>query len=604
MSKFGYRLLVLALSVPVLAGAASAQNTLREFVAVPGLRPAVALGEVSAIARTAETAAGRRVMVSAPADGDSQQLGPRGAGDDGTPTMVALPDGDFLVVAARWSARGAELWAQEGNTDHWRRARRLRHAGTADHHPALAVGDRSVWLVWVTENSAGSSFLVAAAWDGGALSVPERLPSAGGVPGVPAIAIDATGQPTVVWSADDGTDTEVWISRRTAAGWSSPAPLTNNDVPDEFPDIGNGAARGLVVSWSSYTPAGYQPFATHELAGGVFAAPERLDTGAAGATTVLGGEDGAIAWTAILPTNYELRLSARNARGWQRPASVGEVGSSRSHAVLRGNRLLVATSTTAHAEGTLRRSRGPAHPGADLALLPVAPQPAPRAAVLSLPGTYRGFGDSITLGTIRFDGVITESDGYPVPLGSYIAAFLNRASIIVENAGIGGEITADGLGRLAGLNARSPKLYTFIMEGVNDATHLVAASTVAANLRGMVRSTNDAGGLAILSTITPRTNGGFMGGANGIINTYNELIVPMARNEGALLVDQWAAFYRKAHLYSDFVHPNVQGYAHMAQTWFRGLQPLFTALLQSDDDEAAAARAFARQRPDRPDPRQ
>jgi len=519
MSKFGCRLVVLALSVPVLAGAAIAQNTPREFVAVPGLRPAVALGDVSAIARTGETAAGRRVMVSAPAGGDSQQLGPRGAGDDGAPTMIALPDGDFLVVAARWTARGAELWAQQGNADRWRRARRLRHAGTADHHPALAVGDHSVWLVWVTEDAAGSSSLVAAAWDGRALSVPERLPSAGGVPGVPAIAIDAAEQPAVVWSADDGTDTEVWMSRRTEAGWSSPEPLTDNDVPDEFPGIGNGETRGLVVSWSSYTPVGYQPFATHELAGGAFAAPERLDTGAAGATTVLGGEDGAIAWTAILPTSYELRLSARNTRGWRRPASIGEVGSSRPHAALRGDHLLVATSTTAHAEGTLRRSRGPMHPGADLGLRPVATQAAPLADALSLPGCYRGFGDSITLGTIRFDGVVTESDGYPVPLATYIAAFLNRTNLIVENAGVGGEVTADGLGRLAGLNARSPKLYTFIMEGANDATHLVAASTVAANLRGMVRSTNDAGGLAILSTVTPRTTGGFTGGSNTFINT-------------------------------------------------------------------------------------
>jgi len=605
MSKFAFRLLVLALTVPAIVGSTAAQNTPDQFVAVPELRPATAFGDVPAIARTVETSAGRRVLVSVPAGRDAQRLGPPGAGDDGAPTMTALPDGDFLVVAARWSARGAELWAQRGSASGWRRARRLRHAGTTDHHPALAVGRRSVWMTWVTQDSTGSSFLVAAAWNGSTFSVPERLPPVGGAPGVPSIAVAADEQPAVVWSAYDGTDTEVWISRRTAHGWSTPAPLTDNDVPDEFPDIGRGRAARLVVSWTGYEPTGYRPFATHELAGGAFAAPERLDTSAAGATTVLGGADDAIAWATILPTTYELRVVARNNRGWQRAAHVGEVGSARLRAVLSDSRLLVTTSDTDHVEGTLLRSSGTVHPGADVSLPPVVAQLASRGAVPSLPGTYRAFGDSITQGVTRPDGIVTVTDGYPVPLANYIGAFLNRAGIIVEKAGAGGEVTADGLGRLAGLNATAPRLYTFIMEGANDATSRVDPSTITANLRGMVRSTIAAGGVAILSTVTPRLDEAFQGGPNPRIVSYNELIVPMAREEGALLVDQWSAFYRRPDLYSDLLHPNVEGYTHMATTWFRGLQPFFTALLQGEDDEAAAAldaaRALARHGRVRPD---
>ena len=107
---------------------------------------------------------------------------------------------------------------------------------------------------------------------------------------------------------------------------------------------------------------------------------------------------------------------------------------------------------------------------------------------------YRGFGDSSTLGTVRHDGVITETEGYPKPLGTYIAAFLNLSSVFVENAGLGGELTGEGLGRLSRLNASSPRLYTFIMEGANDAVHLVAASTVAANLSGIGASPRPNGG--------------------------------------------------------------------------------------------------------------
>jgi len=595
MSKSVFRLLVLALSVPAVSVSTAAQNTGGHFVGVPEFRPAAAIGDVAAIARTAETSDGRRVLVSAPAGRIPRQLGPSGAGDDGTPTMVALPEGDFLVVAARWSARGAELWAQRGSAAGWRRARRLRHAGSSDHHPALAVGRTTVWMTWVAEDTAGSSFLVAAAWNGRTLSVPERLPSVGGSPGVPAIAIDADEQPAIVWSAYDGTDTEVWISRRTVQGWSTPAPLTNNDVPDEFPDIGRGRADHLVISWGGYTPTGYRPFATYELTGGAFATPERLDTNAVGVTTVMGGTDDAIAWAAILPTTYELRVTARNDRGWQRAARVGEVGASRLHAALSGSRLLVTTGTTEHAEGTLRRSRAAAHPGTDLALPPVADPLVPRGAVPSLPGTYRGFGDSITQGVTRTNGVVAETDGYPVPLAAHIASFLGRKAMAVENAGVGGELTAEGLGRLSALNATAPKLYTFIMEGANDVVDMVDANTVATNLRGMIRNTAAAGGIAIISTVTPRTDGAFLGGTNPRIVRYNDLIVPMARREGALLVDQWSAFFRKGHLYSDGLHPNAAGYTHMATTWFRGLQPLFTALLQNDDDEAAAVLDAARE---------
>jgi len=365
--------------------------------------------------------------------------------------------------------------------------------------------------------------------------------------------------------------------------------------PDEFPDIGRGRAHGLVVSWSGFAPTGYRPFATYELASGVFAAPERLAESAAGATTVLGGADDAIAWAAILPTAYELRVTARRSHGWQRAAPVGGVGSSRLNAALRDDRLLVTTSDTGHAEGTLRRSTGTTHPGADLGLPPAPAQLVPRDAIPSLPGTYRGFGDSITQGVVQFSGVVTVTDGYPIPLASYIADFLDRGRLTVENAGIGGEVTGDGLGRLAGLNATAPKLYTLIMEGANDAIHQVAASTVAANLRAMVSNTIAAGGVAIISTVTPRTTAGFQGGNNPRIVRYNDLIVPMARQEGALLVDQWAAFLRNDQYYSDGLHPNVRGYAHMAATWFRGLQPLLTALLQSEDDEAAAALDAARE---------
>lgn len=585
------------------SASSAAQNRSIGLAGVPQLRPAAAIGKASAVARTVATANGRRVAVSAHANGAAAQLGPRGAGDDGAPAMVALPGGDFLVVAARWSPRGAELWSQTGNADGWRRARRMGRSGTSDHHPALGAGQRAVWMTWVAEDASGSSSLLAAAWNGRTLSPPEPLPAIGDHPGVPRIAVDGNEQPAVVWSAFDGTDTEIWISRRGAAGWSTPEPLTDNDVPDEFPDIGRGHEDALVVSWSGYSPTGYQPFATYENLNGAFAAPTRLDANASGATSVLGGADDAIAWAEIRPETYELRMAARTNRGWQRAAAGGEVGSPRLHAALRGRRLLVASSADDHAEGRLRRSNEAVHPGADLPLAPASPR-THRAAELPLPGTYRAFGDSITEGVIRPGDVPISTPGYPVPLATFLGAFLNQPGVFVANDGVGGENTSEGLGRLAGLNARSPRQYAFIMEGANDAVQLVDANTVAANLRGMVRNTIAVGGVPIISTVTPRNQAGFVGGGNVRVARYNELIVPMARAEDALLVDQWSVFFRQPSYFSDLQHPTVQGYTVMAVAWFRGLQPLLASVLQSEDDAAAAARARARAGRQRPGPAQ
>jgi len=255
--------------------------------------------------------------------------------------------------------------------------------------------------------------------------------------------------------------------------------------------------------------------------------------------------------------------------------------------------------------GAISRSRGARHGGADLGLAPVAVRSMDKAAagapVPLLPGTYRGFGDSITQGIVTVADVPTITEGYVVLLADYIAAFLGRTKITVENSGIGGEATSEGLGRLVGLNSTAPRVYTLIMEGANDASTLVDANTVATNLRGMVLSTQAAGSIPVLSTVTPRTSGAFNGGLNPAINAYNDLIRAMAARESALLVDQNTAFYKQASLFSDPIHPNPDGYTHMAATWFRGLQPFFTALLTGEEDAAAALRDALRRQRQRPE---
>jgi len=58
------------------------------------------------------------------------------------------------------------------------------------------------------------------------------------------------------------------------------------------------------------------------------------------------------------------------------------------------------------------------------------------------------------------------------------------------------------------------------------------------------------------------------------VHQIDALIRPMAQQEGALLVDLEAAFLAHGNLpslFSDHVHPNDQGYAIMAQQFFKAI---------------------------------
>ena len=201
---------------------------------------------------------------------------------------------------------------------------------------------------------------------------------------------------------------------------------------------------------------------------------------------------------------------------------------------------------------------------------------------LALPGSYRAFGDSITLGVVRFDGVVSLTDGYPVPLGEMIGDLIGK-QITVVNDGVGGEMSSEGLSRLRSLHASSPKLFTFLMEGTNDVSNLVAADVIAANLRSMVQTVHATDRIAVVANLLPRRTQGFGGSANARTDEANAAIEQMALQERAVFVDQHALFVNKGKFYSDTIHPNEDGYRLMAGRWFVGIEPILKALLEEQE---------------------
>lgn len=183
---------------------------------------------------------------------------------------------------------------------------------------------------------------------------------------------------------------------------------------------------------------------------------------------------------------------------------------------------------------------------------------APGAAAQS--ERYVAFGDSITLGVGDEGGA-----GYPARLQALLAAAGHDA--VVENEGVDGETTAEGLSRLAGLTGEAGDVL-LILEGTNDLAREVSIETTLSNLRRMVGRARQVGfGPVHLATVLPRGRGvtttvrrHYRDLADGIRQTAFEVSAGMPDPHFVFLHDPR---YPNG-IYSDTFHPNPDGYDLLA----------------------------------------
>jgi lysophospholipase L1-like esterase len=190
------------------------------------------------------------------------------------------------------------------------------------------------------------------------------------------------------------------------------------------------------------------------------------------------------------------------------------------------------------------------------------------------PNTYMGFGDSITVGEGSSD-----LNGYRVKLQQKLQAYFGLAE--VDNEGVSATRTPAGADRIGASLLRTRPAYTLIHYGTNDYNQQECRSNFPCftidNLRSMVRQAKAAGSLPILATIIP-TNTNYNPFVpperNDWLRLMNQLIREMASQEGAVVADQWQAFFNQIEigpLFDDHIHPNDAGYTIMANTWFEAI---------------------------------
>ena len=185
---------------------------------------------------------------------------------------------------------------------------------------------------------------------------------------------------------------------------------------------------------------------------------------------------------------------------------------------------------------------------------------------------YIGFGDSITKGIGDEEGL-----GYTPRLEALLqGAGLNA---VVENHGVGGEDTVQGLARLPGVlneDALSGDVL-ILMEGTNDISRGIPVETTRFNLNQMAERAENRGLSVIHATTIPRLPDARFD-AGDITNTWlNQNIRDMAGRRGRKLADPFEVFSTTPDLYTRYYddaaddpvgHPNAAGYGVMAQIFF------------------------------------
>lgn len=172
-------------------------------------------------------------------------------------------------------------------------------------------------------------------------------------------------------------------------------------------------------------------------------------------------------------------------------------------------------------------------------------------------GPWVAFGDSLTQGF----GAAAGAD-YPSQLSS-------RIGIPIQNLGVSGETSANGLERMPAVEALNPRVVLLCFGG-NDVLQNLPRARMISNVGEMIDRLQARGSFVVLIGVR---------GASLVGDRNSSAFRDLAREKRALFVPDILdeVFNSPAHM-SDYVHPNEAGYGRIAERIEKSLRPVLSQL--------------------------
>lgn len=201
---------------------------------------------------------------------------------------------------------------------------------------------------------------------------------------------------------------------------------------------------------------------------------------------------------------------------------------------------------------------------------------------------FMAFGDSLTLGEITAPvavGIGEHGDGisklalvpgtsYPEQLKTQLSTrYASQASsIVVTNAGVGGETIVTGALRFADALSDNAPEAVIIMEGVNGLGS-IGPDVSTTLIRDMVRTAQNRGTRVFIASMLPTIAGRQRSQNAAELEAYDVKLRQMSMEEGATFVDLYATLLPDVLnvIGIDGLHPTEAGYRRIAEVFFNSI---------------------------------
>src|SRR5687767_3579490 len=170
---------------------------------------------------------------------------------------------------------------------------------------------------------------------------------------------------------------------------------------------------------------------------------------------------------------------------------------------------------------------------------------------------------------VAFGDSLTEGYGATGPGGDYPAQLSKRLGVSIQNLGISGETSADGLKRLEQVEALSPRVVLLCFGG-NDVLQGLPRDRMFGNVGAMIDRLLLRGSFVVLIGVRGTS---VLGDANA--EGFEELAEQKKVKHISNILD---GILTHPNLMTDYVHPNDAGYAKIAERLEKELRPLLEKL--------------------------